>query len=129
MGGVSPTVGGVSSTEVQLFQDARSADVESAEYGKEDIETQRLLDEAVIQLCDEARAAACKASKHLQAPDPNFEATVENAMHSNCADAVLALVAGSDLKIVMCLTTYCRTSQLKAALPINLACSWGSATR
>ena len=33
--------------------------------------------------------------------------------------------AGSDLKVVMCLATYCRTSQLKAALPINLACSWG----
>ncbi len=125
MGGVSPTVGGVSSTEVQLFQDARSADVESADYGEEDIETQRLLDEAVYQLCVEARAAASYASKHLQAPDTNFEATVENAMHSNCADAVLALVAGSDLKIVMCLTTYCRTEQLKAALPINLACSWG----
>ena len=131
MGGVSPTMGGVSPTQAQPIQDEKpmsaiSVDVESADYGEEELETARLFEEAVFQLSEAARVSARRATEHLQSPDSNFLVTVENATRSNCVDA---LVAGSDLRIVMCLATYCRTSQLKAALPINLASSWGSATR
>ncbi len=90
--------------------------------GAGEIERHRRYEDAVWLLSDIAQASAVTAMEHLQAPDPNFKVMVEDATRSNCADG---LVAGSDLKIVMCLTAYCRTSQLKAALPINLACSWG----
>ncbi len=132
VGGVSPTMGGVSPTQAQAIQDEKlmsaiSVDAESdVDYGEEEIETERLLDEAVGLLSEAARGSARWAMEHLQSPGLNFLVKVEDATRSNCEDG---MVAGSDLKIVMCLTTYCRTSQLKAALPINLACSWGSATR
>ena len=128
VGGVSPTKGGVSPTQAQAIQDEKpmsaiSVDAESdIDFGEEEIETERLVDEAVGQLSEAARGSARWAMEHLQSPDPNFLVKVEDATRSNRADG---MEAGSDLKIVMCLTTYCRTSQLKAALPINLACSWG----
>ena len=93
-----------------------------ADYCEEEIERERLFDEAVDLLSEAALESARQAMEHLQSPDPNFLVMVEDATRSNFADG---LVAGSDLKIVMCLTSLCRTSQLKAALPINLACAWG----
>ena len=127
MGGVPPTMGGVSPIQAQPIEDEKpmlaiSVDVESADYGEEELETERLFDEAVCLLSEAARVSARRAMEHLQSPDSNFLVKVEDATRSNCADG---LVAGSDLKIVMCLATYCCTSQLKAALPINLASSWG----
>ncbi len=125
---VSPTMGGVSPTQAQAIQDEKlmsaiSVDAGSdVDYGDEDIETERLVNEAVGQLTEAARESALWAMGHLQSPDANFLVKVEDATRSNSVDG---MEAGSDLKIVMCLTTYCRTSQLKAALPINLACSWG----
>jgi len=87
------------------------------------MEQQRAMAEAVSLLSHTACAAASNSAEHLQSPDPNFLAMVEEATRPNCADD--NIVAGSDLKIVMCLTTFCRTEQLKSALPINLACAWG----
>ena len=103
---------------------AISVDVISdVDYGEEEIEAERLFDEAVSLLSEAARVSASRAMEHLQSPDSSFLVKVEDTARSSFADG---LVAGSDLKIVMCLTTYCRTSQLKAALPINPACSWGA---
>jgi hypothetical protein len=91
MGDVSPTMGGVSPTQAQAIQDEKpmsaiSVDAESdVDYGEEEIETERLLDEAVGLLSEAARGSARWAMEHLQSPDPNFLVKVEDATRSNCA--------------------------------------------
>jgi hypothetical protein len=129
VGGVSPTQSQIVRVAIDETQEVIQEeppmlvdDEPEADYCTDEIERQRRYEEAVWLLSDIAQASAVTAMDHLQAPDPNFKVMVENATRSNSADE---MIAGSDLKIVMCLTTYCRTEQLKAALPINLACSWG----
>ena len=90
-------------------------------WGEDEQREQAALEAALDVLVDCARTAAAQACQHLQAADPNFTVMVEDQLRRVGLDN---LKTGSDLKIVMCLATYCRTEQLQAALPINLACSW-----
>ena len=73
-------MGGVSPTQAQLIQDEKpiSVDGESdVDYGEEEIETARLIEEAVFQLSEAARVSARRATEHLQSPDSNFLVKVE----------------------------------------------------
>ena len=91
------------------------------DWGEDEQREQAALEAVLAVLIDCARTAATQASQYLQAADPNFTVMVEDQLRSVDVDN---LKTGFDLKIVMCLTTYCRTQQLQAALPVNLACSW-----
>mgnify|MGYP000456071615 CR=1 FL=1 len=82
---------------------AISVDGESeVDYGEEEIETARLLEEAVGQLSEAARVSASTAMEHLQSPDSDFLVMVEDATRSPFP---YGPAAGTDLKTPTCLAS------------------------